>query len=154
MGYHSSLSLQLGSLYLNTKSLNAQTYCKQNYQVNLVSGDNGSNLAKGEFSIHFRADSANSSIELLDNAETIFGSNSSVVKLVSLDNTINNEVTSLFVAYEKVSFIWGGWYYDDKWNFEYIELLKGDDQSLTKYCPSSRYIMSGSEVEFNKCWQV
>lgn len=156
MGYWASPNKDLGTLYLNTKSvLNKNgTFCKQLYAVHLVSNEEfNSNLtqAKGNFSIYFEASDEKSALQLLDNSETVFNPNSNETRLVSLDFPFNKKIKSLYLSYKKTSNIFISWRYADKWSFKHVELFDANRQVLSRFCPVNKFVSSGKAERFKKC---
>ena len=154
MGYWSSPSKESGSLYLNTRTpLNTDTFCRQNHQVALVSNSKDVNgiQAKGKFTVYFQTSSETSSIEILDATSETFRPDSTEVRLVSLDKAIVNQIENIFVYYKKTTDFFTGWMYENKWSFKYVEVLNGEAQIKTRFCPTTSMINSDQTVKFIKC---
>ncbi|CAF0737891.1 unnamed protein product [Brachionus calyciflorus] len=154
MGYWSSPSKDLGTLYLNTQTpLKNDNFCLQNFQVGLVSNakDITGVQARGRFTIFLETQTETSSVELLDDSTSTFKSDSTEIRLLSLKEPLKNPVENIYVYYKKTSNFISGWLYEDKWSFKYVEVLNGDLQTSTKYCPTTTHIFTDQTVKFRKC---
>ncbi|RNA45174.1 pancreatic triacylglycerol lipase-like [Brachionus plicatilis] len=154
MGYWSSPSNDLGTLYLNTQApLNNDHYCKQNFKTSLVSNskDVTGVQARGKFTIFFETSTEMSSVEILDDSNGTFKPESTEIRLVSLNEPLMNPIENLYVFYKKTNNFISSWLYEDKWSFRYIQVLNGDSQTETKFCPTSTLIYTDQTVKFRKC---
>lgn len=154
MGYWSSPSNDLGTLYLNTQPTpNRNDFCKQNYKTSLVSNskDVTGVQARGKFTIFFETSTEMSTVEVIDDSTATFKPESTEIRLVSLNKPLSNPIENLYVYYKKTSNFVSSWLYEDKWSFRYIQVLSGDSQNETKFCPTSTLIYTDQTVKFRKC---
>ena len=155
LGYFSSKNNDLGSLYLNTRSMkNQEAYCQQFFRLNLFSHSlNNMVQTRGKFSIRLRTSQQTSSTEIMDDSSITFKQDDVNTFLLTLNSPIdtNYQVESVFLSFTKTTNLFSGWLYEDKWSFKYIELYNGESQISAKYCPVQSIINSGTTVEFKKC---
>lgn len=154
MGYWSSPSNDLGTLYLNTQPTpNNDHYCKQNYKTSLISNNKDVTgvQARGKFTIFFETLTEMSSVEVIDDSTATFKPDSTEVRLVSLNQPLKSPIENIYVYYKKTTNFISSWLYEDKWSFKYIEVLSGDSQNDTKFCPTSTLIYTDQTVKFRKC---
>jgi hypothetical protein len=154
MGYWASIERDKGTLYLNTKSIKASDFCQQYFLVTLKSSKiDGLKSAKGRFTIQFNTSTEQSSTELLDDATLTFTPDSNITRLIGLNAHIDttNKIENVFISYTRTR----GWdflFYDDKWSFEYVEVLNGETQQSFKYCPiGTKTIGPGQTATFSEC---
>jgi hypothetical protein len=153
MGYSSSPLYDNGTLYLITQA-SITNLCKQNYLVTLYSH----NLSlitktKGKFTIYFKTSKETSSVEQLDDKNTVFQPDSIITKLVSLNEPLNNSfpIESAFLSFSKSNDFFDSWFYDSEWSFRNISILNGETQSQLWLCPLELIIESSQTVEFIPC---
>ncbi len=154
MGYWSSPTKELGSLYLVTQDPLKSPLCKQNYILTLYSSNlNNIKQALGKFTIFFKTSKQTSSVETFDDYATVFKQNSVETRLISLNTPIDvsNPIVSAFISYKKTGNILTSWQYDNMWSFKYISILVGDNQQTLNLCPQNLIIDSNQTVEFNPC---
>ena len=111
---------------------------------------------RGVFKLYFITAKHQSTVHVLDNSETTFKKNTIEQRLVSLETPLNEEITDVFISFDKVTSnmitdLLTGLLYWDKWSFKYIEVMSGDTQIKQKFCPYTPIIKSGSTVRFVKC---
>lgn len=157
MGYYSSLSKEQGSLYLSSQSLQKDSlFCKHSYGATLVSnskvGSGGLIRARGKFTIYFGTPTGQlSSVEVLDDGKTSFTPESVEVRLVSIDEPLKSEVSSVYVSYQKTSTLLSSWLYDNSWSFKNVIISEEHGQIQNKFCPTENIIESTKTVKFVKC---
>ena len=154
MGYWSSPSKELGSLYLTTQDPQKTPLCIQNYVLTLYSSNlNNIKQAFGKFTIFFKTSQQTSSVETFDDYETVFKQNSVETRLISLKQPLNtnSSIISAFIGYKKTGNLLTAWLYDSQWSFKYITILVGDNQQTLNLCPQNLIIDSSQTVEFNPC---
>jgi hypothetical protein len=153
MGFFTSESKDLGSLYLDTQSPEADSYCKQNWGVTLDS-NSVDNLSRtvGSFKVFFETVSGSvSSTEILDDYNTIFKVNSVESRLVSLDSPIREAIGALYVSFTKTGNFLTSWMYDNSWSFRPISVFNADKQTSEQFCSQETVIQTGKTVKFVKC---
>ncbi len=153
MGYWSSPKKDLGTLYLATQSPESYSYCKQSFAVTLES-NKVENLSRttGKFTVYFETKSGPvSSTELLDDCGVTFTPDSVVSKVVSFDEPIKEEITSLYITYTKTGNFLTSWMYDSQWSFRYVTVLNGEDQTTQRFCPQENIIETTKTVKFSQC---
>ena len=106
---------------------------------------------RGKFQFYFITRNHQSTTHVLDDSETTFKMNSHEQRLVSLENPLDEDITDVFISFEKTTSLMAGWLYWDSWSFEYVEVFKGDTQISGRYCPYTPIIKTGSTVRFTKC---
>ena len=173
MGYYSSPIYDQGSLYLNTQNVDDKRLCLQNYVLKLYSDDLSSmKKTRGKFTISFKTNTQEtSSTEIIDDSDTEFLPNSTVVQFISLKNPIspNSTINSALISFTKNENLFSSWtynskrsfsswlsfynemYYDDEWAFRFVEIFDGEKQLSVKLCPEYPLIANKKEVEFKKC---
>ena len=152
MGYGSSPSKELGTLYLNTQTPTHLPLCKQNYLLTLYSNSlNNIQQARGRFTIIFKTAQETSQVYLFDDSDLTYKQGSIETKFISLNDPLRNSVESVFISYRKTTNFLSSWMYDAQWSFKYVEVKSGDAQTTTKFCPVTTIIDSGETVEFKKC---
>jgi hypothetical protein len=103
------------------------------------------------FKLYFITKSHQSSVQTIDNSETTFKKDSVDTRLVTLPDPLTEDITDVFISFEKTSNFASSWLYWDSWSFRYIEVFSGDTQKLVKFCPFTPVIQSGHTVRFLKC---
>jgi hypothetical protein len=152
MGFYASSRSDNGSLYLNTQDAKTFPYCQHHFAVNLISNTlAGQNQARGLFKITLIGDRTTSLPLELDNSDVTFKAGSVEKRLIASTKYVGENVNQVTVSYTKTSNLISSLLYQDQWSFRQIELLYGDNQKTSRFCPSSNYIQSGSSVIFNKC---
>ena len=102
--------------------------------------------------MRFNTANQTSSEEVIDDADTVFKKDSSLTRLVSLVNSLNDpEIKDIVVSFKKNLNTFVTWMYDQRWSFKYIELFSGEHQKMRRFCPDGLFIKSGSSLLFNKC---
>ena len=154
MGYWSTPTKELGSLYLATQDPLKIPFCYQNYLLTLYSSNlNNIKQALGKFTIFFKTSKQTSTVETFDDNATVFKQNSVEARLLSLTQPLDTSVPilSAFISYKKTGNILTGWQYDNQWSFKYINILVGDSQQSINLCPTTLIIDSNQSVEFTPC---
>ena len=155
MGYWASKAKDLGSLYLHTKPTppsNKAPFCKQSYRVNLKSNSLTSMLqTRGTFGLSLKSSQKSTEEIIVENSENTFKKADEIIRMVSFETPIENTIDTIIVSFKKTTVIVSGWLYDNQWSFSIIELVSGDQQTTTRFCPILSFITSGSTGEFKKC---
>ncbi|CAF1000935.1 unnamed protein product [Brachionus calyciflorus] len=154
MGYWSEKDKDSGSLFLKTQSLQKETFCQEHYLIRLESNSKsitGLVQARGKFTIYFESDSERSSIEILDDSQTTFKQESIEDKIISLNKTFSSRIDSIYLNYSKTTNLLSSWLYENSWSFKSIEILNGDNQIITKYCPQDLFITDKKTTKFFRC---
>ena len=152
MGYASSPTKDLGTLYLNTQSPKQLPLCKQNYVLTVYSNYlSGLQQAKGKFTIYFKTETETSKVYVFDDSSVEFKQGSVHSRLISLTEPLSKSVQSVFISYNRTIDIFTFWLYMTQWSFKYVELKSGDAQTTVKLCPVSNMFGAGVTVEFKAC---
>ena len=108
---------------------------------------------RGKFTIRLKTSKETSSTELFENEQITFQKNSVNTCFISLNEPIDNTypIESIFITFTKTSNIFSSWLYYSQWSFRYVDVLNGESQILTRFCPSNNILESGQVVEFKKC---
>ena len=106
---------------------------------------------RGKFKAYFVTENHQSKTFILDDNETTFKKDSEFIKLISLEERLDEEIKNIYVSFDKTNSLVSGWLYWDQWSFHNIEIFNGETQVSTNYCPYTPIIQSGSTVRFNKC---
>lgn len=156
MGYWASKNRQLGSLYLNTKSTNAEnvtsSFCKEHYKLRLVSNNlEGQQKAKGKFRVSLKTANHKSQEYVVGGKTLKLEPNMESTVLIDLDEAMIEDIEDVLVAYKRTSNYLVKYLYDQNWSFKYVELTHGPTQKMVKFCPLLQMIKSGTSVMFKKC---
>ena len=152
MGYRASPLLELNSLYLNTKSIEAPSCCLQHYQVTVTSDNFVSSKAKGKVAIYFKTDDETSQTEILDDSNTTFESLTSATFLVSLKTPFKSgPIKSAYISYTKSINPLDWLFFADKWEFKRIEVFSGEQQTTIQLCPQKNFFNTEKFKEFKLC---
>jgi hypothetical protein len=149
MGYWASPNKDTGKLFLQTQTPTGSTFCMYHYFVTLSMGRvQNQNKAKGKFSIQM----GNSANYLIDNEATEFYRNSKQYRLISQTSPLVSSFNNIYVSYARTSNFFIAWWYDNQWNFEWVEVLNGNTQEKTGWKQTSTWIVSGRTMQFNRAW--
>lgn len=156
MGYWASKTRQLGSLYLNTKTTNAEnvtsSFCKEHYTLRLVSNNlEGQQKAKGKFRVSLKTANRQSKEYVVGGKTLKLEPNMESTVLIDLDNAMIEDVEEVLVEYKRTSNYLVKYLYDQNWSFKFVELTHGQTQQTVKFCPLLQMIKSATSVIFKRC---
>lgn len=153
MGYWASNLNDLGQLYLNTKSLeNNGSFCKQHYQIKLVSNDReGFDAAKGKFKISWKTQNQSTPTFLIKESGLKLKADSQIVALIDSEDSNSEDILEVYLSYKRTSNYLIKYFYDQYWSFKYVDVFSGQTQTVSRFCPLLEKIKSGTTAIFKKC---
>jgi hypothetical protein len=154
MGYWASPTKDLGNLYLNTQEASSFPFCTENYQARLYSNDQTDlklKQALGKIKISLQYGEKFTNEQIIDDSTTTFKLNQINTYLITINESIEEEIKKVILTYERTTSIFSSWMYDSQWSFKYLELFDGVKQKKLKYCPTKIIMKSGEKTEFVLC---
>lgn len=152
LGYWTSPTRDIGTLYLNTQDANSYPYCQHHYLITLNSNNLPSQIqTRGIFTVELQGTENESTEILVENSNYTLRPGASDKRLVSFTKYLGDKIVSLKLKFSKTSKLLSSWLYQNDWSFKNIEVTYGDTQFTEKFCSKDQIIKSDSQVLFTPC---